>query len=217
MQEIEPLKENVTKLQEDIIVDSILSSSSTHPVENRVITIALANKVSKEKGKGLSTNDFTDYYVNRINNSFGVSHSHNNKEVLDGITSSDIDNWNAKGNLSHDIVYENSAGQTGNIPFLESISNADFIDIVFSNNSSIYDVKRVYNPVGKIISLTLGSCNATSFEHRTQTYTVGSDSMVAGTCHKYALNSAGALTVTNNASIEDSDKLKVHKVIAYKL
>lgn len=41
--------------------------------------------------------------------------------------------------------------------------------------------------------------------------------MVAGTCHKYALNSAGALTVTNNASIEDSDKLKVHKVIAYKL
>ena len=119
--------------------------------------------------------------------------------------------------MSHDIVYENSAGQTGNIPFLNNIINADFIDIVFSNNSSIYDVKRVYNPVGKIISLTLGSCSATSFTHRTQTYTVGSDSMVAGTCHKYVLNSAGALTVTNNASIEDSDKLKVHKVIAYKL
>ena len=217
MQEIEPLKENVTKLQEDIVVDSVLSSSSTHPVENRVITVALANKVSKEEGKGLSTNDFTDYYVSRINNSFGVSHSHNNKEVLDSITSSDIENWNAKSNLSYDIVYENSAGQTGNIPFLKSIINADFIDIVFSNNSSIYDVKRVYNPIGKIISLTLGSCSATSFDHRTQTYTVESNSMVAGTCHKYILNSTGALTVTNDSSIEDSDKLKVHKVIAYKL
>jgi hypothetical protein len=40
-------------------VDSALSSSSTNPVQNKVINSALAEKVNKENGKGLSTNDYT--------------------------------------------------------------------------------------------------------------------------------------------------------------
>lgn len=40
-------------------VDSALSSSSTNPVQNKVVNTALANKVDKASGKGLSTNDFT--------------------------------------------------------------------------------------------------------------------------------------------------------------
>lgn len=44
----------------DITIDSSLSSSSTNPVQNAVITTALADKVDTENGKGLSTNDFTD-------------------------------------------------------------------------------------------------------------------------------------------------------------
>lgn len=40
-------------------VDSSLSSSSTNPVQNKVINSALENKVDKEDGKGLSSNDFT--------------------------------------------------------------------------------------------------------------------------------------------------------------
>ena len=42
-----------------ITVDSELSTISTNPVQNRIITNALNNKVEKESGKGLSTNDFT--------------------------------------------------------------------------------------------------------------------------------------------------------------
>jgi len=43
-----------------VSVDSALSSSSTNPVQNKVINTALGNKVDKVSGKGLSTNDFTD-------------------------------------------------------------------------------------------------------------------------------------------------------------
>ena len=43
-----------------MIIDSALSATSTHPVENKVITKELANKVNKEEGKVLSSNDFTD-------------------------------------------------------------------------------------------------------------------------------------------------------------
>lgn len=94
---IETTAEDVEDLKEDIVVDSALSIDSSHPVENRVITQALANKVNAEKGKGLSTNDFTDTYVDRINKSTGQSHTHDNKDVLDGITEDDINNWNNSG------------------------------------------------------------------------------------------------------------------------
>lgn len=41
------------------IVDAALSETSTNPVQNKAVNAALSNKVSKEEGKGLSTNDFT--------------------------------------------------------------------------------------------------------------------------------------------------------------
>lgn len=94
---IESTAEDVEELKEDIVVDSALSISSTHPVENRVITQALANKVNAEEGKGLSSNDFTDTHLNRLNSSFGDSHSHANYDVLDSITQRDINIWNSSG------------------------------------------------------------------------------------------------------------------------
>lgn len=42
-----------------ITVDPSLSSTSTNPVQNKVINTALGNKVDKVSGKGLSTNDYT--------------------------------------------------------------------------------------------------------------------------------------------------------------
>lgn len=97
---IESTAEEVEELKEDIVVDSALSISSTHPVENKVITQALANKVNAEEGKGLSTNDFTDELMTRVNSSFGDSHTHWNYDVLDNITEDDIDNWNNAGGSS---------------------------------------------------------------------------------------------------------------------
>lgn len=63
---IKTTAEEVEEIREEFSVDSSLSVSSTHPVENKVITEALANKVNVEIGKGLSTNDFTNNEKNKL-------------------------------------------------------------------------------------------------------------------------------------------------------
>lgn len=50
---------NIAEGANKTIVDTALSGTSTNPVQNKVINTALSNKVSKEDGKGLSTNDYT--------------------------------------------------------------------------------------------------------------------------------------------------------------
>lgn len=47
-------------------VDTTLSSTSTNPVQNKVINTALSNKVDKVSGKGLSTNDYTTAEKNKL-------------------------------------------------------------------------------------------------------------------------------------------------------
>ena len=97
---IEPTAEEVNKLKDDIVVDTQLSTTSTHPLENRVITQNLNNKVNKETGKGLSTNDFTNEYKISLENSSSNSHTHSNKEVLDNITSEKIEIWDNAGSYT---------------------------------------------------------------------------------------------------------------------
>ena len=118
--DIELTAEEVDELKELIEVDSFLSTSSIHPVQNKVITEALNNKVNKEAGKELSSNDFTDDYKQQIEDNTELRHIHNNmtllqsyeqteddlrdavskrhkhsnKEVLDTITDEQIRSWN---------------------------------------------------------------------------------------------------------------------------
>ena len=57
---------NKPTIPSGVVVDSALSTTSANPVENRVITNALNDKVDKEAGKGLSTNDFTTAEKNKL-------------------------------------------------------------------------------------------------------------------------------------------------------
>ena len=61
--------EKVKGIVEQYEVDTELSTSSINPVQNKVVTDALNNRVIKEAGKGLSTNDFTDEYKDKVDNS----------------------------------------------------------------------------------------------------------------------------------------------------
>lgn len=56
------------KINAVTIVDTALSTSSSNPVENKVITNALNDKVDKESGKGLSTEDFTTSEKDKLSN-----------------------------------------------------------------------------------------------------------------------------------------------------
>lgn len=73
---IPTLETDVDALKEETIIDSSFSNSSEHAVQNKVITNALSelneNKVTKETGKGLSSNDFTDLYKNKLDNLYPV-------------------------------------------------------------------------------------------------------------------------------------------------
>lgn len=50
---------NVSSGGKKITVDSELSATSENPVQNKAVTAALADKVDKVEGKGLSSNDYT--------------------------------------------------------------------------------------------------------------------------------------------------------------
>ena len=50
------------------IVDAVLNSTSTNPVQNSSVYATLDKKVDKEDGKGLSTNDYTTVEKNKLAN-----------------------------------------------------------------------------------------------------------------------------------------------------
>lgn len=51
-----------------LAVDDTLSETSTNPVQNKVITLALSEKVAKEVGKTLTSNDFTNELKDKLDN-----------------------------------------------------------------------------------------------------------------------------------------------------
>ncbi len=67
--QIDYTAEEIEKLKMEIVVDSELSTTSLRPVQNKVVTEALNNKVNKEEGKELSSNDFTDELLDKLNRS----------------------------------------------------------------------------------------------------------------------------------------------------
>lgn len=56
------------------------------------------NKVDKEDGKGLSTNDLTNDLIKDISSAKKSAHTHSNKQTLDGITNLSVNKWNTVDN-----------------------------------------------------------------------------------------------------------------------
>lgn len=64
--------------------------------EGSALATAIDSKVDKVTGKGLSTNDFTDAYKDKVDANTSARHTHSNKSVLDGITAEKVAAWDAK-------------------------------------------------------------------------------------------------------------------------
>lgn len=90
LQKIELNSEDIKELQQEVICDDHLSTTSTAPVQNKVVTAAINTKVTKVTGKDLSTNDFTDTYKGYVDSAHTNEHTHTNKTILDGITTSSL-------------------------------------------------------------------------------------------------------------------------------
>lgn len=212
---IPSVKEDVENIKDEIVVDSFLSTTSTRAVQNKVITENLNKKVNKVTGKGLSTNDFTDEYKNMIDGTYKQGHTHANKDVLDDITSTKVNEWNNKTNLTQTTLYKSSTGSIGDITFSINPAIFKYIDIEFGNSSNIYGVQRVYDPVGKDVSLSMASSSASSLAIRTETITIKTAGITRGSKNKLVINSSNAVTMTTSANVTDADKLIIYRVVGY--
>ena len=68
-----------------VTVDSSLSTTSENPVQNKVVTGAINNKVDIVAGKGLSTNDFTDSHKNKLDNLFNYDDTQIKSDLNDKV------------------------------------------------------------------------------------------------------------------------------------
>lgn len=79
-------------------IDSALSSTSTNPVQNKVINTALGGKVDKVSGKGLSTEDYTTDEKEKL---AGIA-SGANKYTLPAATGSTLGGVKTGDNITND-------------------------------------------------------------------------------------------------------------------
>lgn len=142
-----------------------LGSSPTH-THSQYLTEHqdISGKVDKEAGKGLSSNDFTTTYKNNVDSNTSARHTHSNKTVLDGISSSDITNWSEKqaalvsgtniktinntsllgsGNISFDTIQEISGESSIWIKNLDAgiykICGGNYgCDVYYNSNDSLF-------------------------------------------------------------------------------
>lgn len=198
--DIELTKEEIESIRDEIVCDDHLSITSKHPVQNKVVTETLNLKVNKETGKGLSTNDFTDTYKTELETSYTNNHTHSNKSALDEI-------------VAPVVVFNNNYGSNGDITLTSSIENSKYIDIVFGD-ANYRDCKRVYNPSGKNASLSLSVCTTTDLTIKTEMDSILSTSISRTIRNKVVIDGNGT-TITTDASITDSDKLLIYRVISY--
>lgn len=92
----------------ETIVDSALSTTSTNPVQNKAVTTALADKVDKVTGKGLSTSDYTPAEKNKLagiaeganvnvqsdwNATNGDAYIKNKPTIPSAVTESTVSDW----------------------------------------------------------------------------------------------------------------------------
>ena len=139
-------------------VDTSLSSTSTNPVQNKVVNSAInnlntlvgdtavstqiqnavANKVDKVSGKGLSTNDYTTAEKEQVAANTTARHRHSNKAVLDKITSEKTAEWDS----SIIVTFHGRWNDTDN-------------SIVFSSTSTPYDDIQALLAAGKTPELSI--------------------------------------------------------------
>ena len=187
------VKEEVESIKDEIVVDNYLSTTSTRAVQNKVITENFNKKVNIVKGKGLSTNDFTDEYKNMIDGTYIQSHTHTNKDVLDGITNTKINEWNNKTNFTQTTLYKSNTGEIGDVHFDINPVIFNYIDIEYGNVSNVYSVQRVYEPIGKDVSLSISSSDSSSLTIRTETIQINTSGITRGSKHKFVVNNSNAV------------------------
>lgn len=120
-----------------ITIDDSLSNTSTNPVQNKVITLALDTKVNKETGKVLSTNDFTDADKTKLDS----LENYNDSEIRTSLANK-VDKVAGKGLSTNDYTATDKAiveySKTLEDGFIKPL-NKDNSGLIFHNPDAITD------------------------------------------------------------------------------
>lgn len=153
-------------------VDSALSSSSTNPVQNKVINTALGNKVDKVSGKGLSTNDFTtalkekleaqagDPYSTFIQNaSFKYGSTTTAGTISNGVSVLDLSDFAKKSDIAS-VYKAKGTVAFANLPTLANSSVGDVYNVsnAFTTTSSFVEGAGKNYPAGtNVVCVTVSN------------------------------------------------------------
>lgn len=104
----------------------------------------IPNKVDKEPNKGLSTNDFTNDYKDKVDSVVVNNHRHNNLGVLNSITNSKINTWNEAYDISNRLstlneLFSNEEGLSSNIEFTDNPFSYAFLIINYGTSNLCED------------------------------------------------------------------------------
>ena len=120
-----------------LAVDDTLSETSTNPVQNKVITLALSEKVDKEVGKTLTSNDFTNELKDKLDNiEVGA-----NKTIIDAELS------DTSNNPVENKVISIALGDKVTIPNTDGIISAQDGQISTIESLSVEDTKSLFDSV----------------------------------------------------------------------
>ena len=130
------------------VVDNALSSTSTNPVQNKVINAQITTLISashthsnKDVLDEITSDDYTNWQSAK-----NKAHTHSNKDVLDDITSSDVASWN----LSYIQTHEHE-----NKDVLDGITAID--TALSSTSTNPVQNKTVKTEFGKYLPLSGGT------------------------------------------------------------
>lgn len=113
------------------IIETVkVDGTALTPDANKAVNIDLSGKVDKVSGKGLSTNDLTDALKTGYDDAVTKKHEHSNKSVLDGITETNVTNWNAaEANVIDAITVNGTAVTVTNKTAAITISTGSSISV----------------------------------------------------------------------------------------
>ena len=209
-------QEEVEGLKELIKIDSSLSITSVNAVENKVVTQALNGKVAKEQGKGLSTNDFTDSLKNKLN---GVESNAEENVIevikLNGTTQTvtnkevDLDVENVET-----VLYSNSSGTASNFSLSQSKNNFTYIEVhgfETKSNTKFCTGKIEVSNGNDVIGLKTTRIDSSYIYLYATSITINGTSVSFG-----AINYGVYFDYNTGNIVQDTDKIKVTKVVGYK-
>ena len=120
-----------------LAVDDTLSETSTNPVQNKVITLTLSEKVDKEVGKTLTSNDFTNELKDKLDNiEVGA-----NKTIIDTELS------DTSNNPVENKVISIALGDKVTIPNTDGVISAQDGQISTIESLSVEDTKSLFDSV----------------------------------------------------------------------